>query len=259
MSRVDRPESPAGPDAPGGVDGADTVDPPHAPDGADALVSRVGGRLRAPRAAGVAGLAFALLFTTALALLSASPIASDDPTALATLSTGEVTATFVATFYLVPFAGVAFLWFVAVALDRVDEREDRFFATILTGSGVIFVAILFVAAAVASSITLGERYLGDAAPGMDQIRLVRAICYALLFVFASRAAGVFLVCFSTIAVRTRALPLWLAASGFLLGLVLMLVVTIWEWVVLALPAWVAVVSVAILVLERRAVSARRAA
>ena len=239
MTHVDRPGSP------------ETRAGRDIPDGADALVSRVGGRLRAPRAAGVAGLAFAALFTAALALLGSSPIASADPAALAAFPSGEVTATFVATFYLVPFAGVAFLWFVAVARDQVDDREDRFFATILTGSGGIFVSILFVAAAVASAVTLGVRYLGDPAPTPDQVRLVRAICYALLFIFASRAAGVFLISFSTIAVRTRALPRWLAASGFLLGLVLMFVVTIWEWVVLVLPAWVAVVSVAILVMERR--------
>jgi hypothetical protein len=225
---------------------------PAVPDGADALVSRVGGHLRAPRAAGVAGLAFAALFTMALALLGSSPVASADPADLAALPAGDVTATFVAAFYLVPFAGIAFLWFVAVARDQVDDREDRFFATILTGSGTIFVAILFVAAAVASAVTLGVRYLGDTAPAPDQVRLVRAICYALLFIFGSRAAGVFLISFSTIAVRTRALPRWLAASGFLLGLVLMFVVTIWEWVVLVLPVWVAIVSVAILVMERRA-------
>ncbi|MCU0506158.1 MAG: hypothetical protein MUE82_10410, partial [Chloroflexi bacterium] len=241
MSLVDRPGSSAGPDAPVAPDA------PDAAEGADALVSRVRGHLRAPRAAGVAGLAFALLFATALVLLRASPAASGDPIDIAAAQTGEVTAAFISTFYLVPFAGVAFLWFVAVARDQVDDREDRFFATILTGSGVLFVAILFVAAGIASSVTLGQQYLGDAAPGVDQVRLVRAMCYALLFVFASRAAGVFLVCFSTVAIRTRALPTWLAVSGILLGLVLMLVVTIWEWVVLALPVWVAIVSVAILV------------
>jgi hypothetical protein len=30
---------------------------------------------------------------------------------------------------LVPFAGIAFLWFIGVLRDRLGEREDRFFAT----------------------------------------------------------------------------------------------------------------------------------
>ncbi len=215
------------------------------------LVSRVGGHLKAPRAAGVAGLAFAVLYTGALVLLGMSPVATADAGALAGLAGGEETATFIATFYLVPFAGVAFLWFVAVARDRIDDRRDRFFATILTGSGVLFVAILLVAAAVASSVTLGVRYLGDGAPSGDTMSFLRAMTYALLFVFGSRAAGVFLISFSTVAVRTKTLPTWLAASGFVLGLILMFIVTVWAWVVLVLPAWVAIVSVAILVLQRR--------
>jgi hypothetical protein len=36
----------------------------------------------------------------------------------------------------VPFAGIAFLWFIGVLRDRLGEFEDRFFATvcaILTG------------------------------------------------------------------------------------------------------------------------------
>jgi hypothetical protein len=31
--------------------------------------------------------------------------------------------------YLVPFAGIVFLWFIGVVRDRVGEREDNFFAT----------------------------------------------------------------------------------------------------------------------------------
>ena len=50
-----------------------------------------------------------------------------------------------------PFAGITFLWFVAVVRDQVGEREDRFFATVFLGSAILFVALLFVALAVATS------------------------------------------------------------------------------------------------------------
>lgn len=218
----------------------------------DSLVLRVGGHLRAPRAAGVAGLAFAVLYTAALVLLRMSPFIGADPGTIAAMQPGADDGLFIATFYLFPFAGVAFLWFVAVARDQVDDRRDRFFAIVLAGSGELFVALLFVAGALASAITLGMRYLGDGTPTADQVGLMRSMTYALLFVFGSRAAGIFLVSFSTVAHRTRALPTWLALPGFLIGLVLMFVVTAWEWVVLVLPAWVAIVSVGILVLQRRA-------
>ena len=51
---------------------------------------------------------------------------------------------------LIPFAGIAFLWFIGVLRDRIGEREDRFFATVFLGSGLLFVAMLFVAAAIAA-------------------------------------------------------------------------------------------------------------
>ena len=53
---------------------------------------------------------------------------------------------------LVPFAGIAFLWFIGVLRDRIGEREDRFFATVFLGSGLLFVAMMFVAAAVAGAV-----------------------------------------------------------------------------------------------------------
>jgi hypothetical protein len=53
---------------------------------------------------------------------------------------------------LVPFAGIAFLWFVGVLRDRIGEREDRFFATVFLGSGLLFVAMIFVSAAIAGGL-----------------------------------------------------------------------------------------------------------
>jgi len=42
-----------------------------------------------------------------------------------------------------PFAGIAFLWFIGVLRDRLGELEDRFFATVFLGSGLLFLAMLF--------------------------------------------------------------------------------------------------------------------
>ena len=49
---------------------------------------------------------------------------------------------------LVPFAGIAFLWFIGVVRDRLGMYEDRFFATIFFGSGILFLAMFFAAATV---------------------------------------------------------------------------------------------------------------
>jgi hypothetical protein len=37
----------------------------------------------------------------------------------------------------VPFAGIAFLWFIGMLRDRLGEFEDRFFATVFFGSGLL--------------------------------------------------------------------------------------------------------------------------
>ena len=48
---------------------------------------------------------------------------------------------------LVPFAGIAFLWFIGVLRDRLGKAEDRFFATVFFGSGLLYLGMLFSAAA----------------------------------------------------------------------------------------------------------------
>ena len=72
---------------------------------------------------------------------------------------------------LLSFAGIAFLWFIAVVRDRLGALEDRFFATVFLGSGLLFIAMTFVAATVAGGII---RVLGS---GSDN--LVASGAYAL--------------------------------------------------------------------------------
>ena len=121
--------------------------------------------MRAPWAASIAGLLFAVLFTAALVLLRSHPIVTASDEELVRLFVrGEDTAVVVGGLYLAPFAGIMFLWFVAVIRDQIGEREDRFFATVFFGAGLLFVAMLFAAAAVASMVVVGVRYMGQDAP-----------------------------------------------------------------------------------------------
>ena len=53
---------------------------------------------------------------------------------------------------LVPFAGIAFLWFIGVIRSRLGDREDKLFATAFLGSGLLFVAMLFASAASAGAL-----------------------------------------------------------------------------------------------------------
>ena len=46
---------------------------------------------------------------------------------------------------LVPFAGIAFLWFIGVIREQLGAVEDRLFSSVFLGSGVLFLAMLFLA------------------------------------------------------------------------------------------------------------------
>jgi hypothetical protein len=211
------------------------------------VVDEAGRQLRAPWAASVAGLLFSVLFTAALLLLRST---ADGEELLRQIATGENPAVVIGGLYLAPFAGIMFLWFVAVIRDQIGEREDRFFATVFFGSGLLFVALLFTAAAVASTPTTLVEFLGQRPLSLEGMSLLRALGYTLLFAFSTRAAAVFMLATATIGVRSGVFPRWFAVTGYLLGLVLLVAVSFWDWFVLVLPAWVAVVSLFILRRER---------
>jgi hypothetical protein len=216
-----------------------------------AVIDEAGVQLRAPWAASAAGILFAVLFTVALLVLRTSPIVGAGDAELARIfATGEDAPLFVAGLYLVPFAGIMFLWFIAVIRDQLGDREDRFFATVFFGSGLLFIALTFVAGAVASMPVVGTRYLGLDAPTEQDVNMTRSLSYALLFGYATRAAAVCLIAIATLGLRSRTFPRWFAITGYLVAVLLLLVVAFFDWVVLLVPAWVALVSVFILVRER---------
>ena len=102
-------------------------------------------RLTTPRAAAVAGIAFAVLFTASMVLIALSiPAESGDHGAWLEQGGGRVSLAL----SLMPFSGIAFLWFVGVVRDRLGAFEDQLFATVFFGSGLLFLAMIFAAAAV---------------------------------------------------------------------------------------------------------------
>jgi hypothetical protein len=203
----------------------------------DAAVAR---SLRTPRAAGIAGVLFALLLTTALVLVRlAVPAGPND--AGVWLSDPGRRRLVVLALNLVPFAAIAFLWFIGVVRDRIGQREDRFFATVFLGSGLLFVAMLFVAAAV----TAGSLADAAARPGASQdvSGLGRRIGALVLHIYAMRMAAVFTISTATIGLRTGFLPRWLAFSGYATALVLLLAVEVTPWVEVLFPLWILLVSI----------------
>ena len=213
----------------------------------DAKAHAVGGRLDTPRAAGIAGLVFSALFVVALFLLRMRPDSGSSAQEVADFylehDRGVVA---LVGLYIVPFAGIAFLWFVAAIRSHLGAQEDRFFATVMLGSGILFVAMLFAASAAAGALVAGVKFLDQPPPSPDAVLFARALGFSLLFVFGVRMAAVFMLVTSTIGLRTGFLPRWLVVAGYLCGLVFLLTATYVEVLALLLPAWVTAVSVVIL-------------
>lgn len=144
---------------------------------------------------------------------------------------------------LIPFAGIAFLWFVGVIRDRIGEREDRFFATVFLGSGLLFVAMIFAAAAIAGSV-IADASAGS--PNASTLALGRNLTASLMNVYAMRMAAVFTLTTVTIARRTEIVSRWLTVAGLVSALVLLVGIGISPWVELLFPAWILALSIDIL-------------
>src|SRR6478735_2991168 len=195
--------------------------PPPEPDGR--LPASVDRRLETPRAAGVAGLAFAVLFVASIVLLHKHPSSGSSTAEIRDFYVrGGAGGVALVGVYLAPFSGIAFLWFIAVVRNLIGEREDRFFATVFLGSGLLFVAMLFVAAGVGGALLAAVRFEHEPVPSQDAVVLVRSFAFGFLFIYAMRMAAVFMIVVSTIGLRLGIFPRWLVVTGYGAALVLIL-------------------------------------
>lgn len=200
--------------------------------------------LRTPRAAAIAGILFGVLFATSLALIRLG-IPENLSSDLSWLEKG--TGRIQTALGIMPFAGIAFLWFIGVIRDRHGKYEDRFFTTVFFGSSLLFLAMVFVSMALAGGIIAFSR-IEYADSGISQIIYFgRAIMFQISNVYALRMAGVSMISLGTIWLQTGLMPRWLAFSTYLLALVLLVVINYSLWIALLFPVWVIVISSYILI------------
>src|SRR5579859_1250414 len=212
---------------------------------------RPGSLLRTSRAAAVAGIIFAVFLITALVLLRVSVPAHPEVAGAWLTDSRRRTAVAIA-LNLIPFAGIAFLWFIGVLRDRIGEREDRLFATVFLGSGLLFVAMLFVAAAVAGATIAAT---SPAQPAAGVLKLSRDLTGSLLNVYTMRMAAVFTLTTVNIARRTAIVSRWLIVAGLACALTLLVGIGISPWVELLFPAWILALSLDVLIADHTASSA----
>jgi MFS family permease len=218
-------------------------------DNASTLTDR---RLTTPRAAAMAGILFALLLIAAYILIRIS-IPANPADGGAWLE--ERGSTVALALSLVPIAGIAFLWFIGVIRDRMGQLEDKFFSSVFFGSGLLFLAMTFVAAALAGGLLTSYAIIPTELIDSGLYTFIRTVMYRISNIYAIRMAGVFMISLATISVRTRIMHRGLAFLTYGLALVLLFSIGYSLWVTLIFPAWVLIISVYILVLNLRSKAA----
>jgi len=201
-------------------------------------------RLKTPRAAAIAGILFSVLLIAGLLLFRLS-VRADPLEAGAWLRTSANTIAL--GLNLIPFAGIAFLWFIAVLRDRLGELEDRFFATVFLGSGLLFLAMLFASAATGGGIIIAYTARHEGLLGSPTFTFARAVTYEILNLYAVKMAAVFMISTSTLAIRTGIIVRWIAFLGYAFALFLLLSGRYIEWILMLFPLWVLLVSIYILI------------
>jgi hypothetical protein len=200
--------------------------------------------LKTPRAAAIAGIIFSVLYGTSMVLINSS--LPHEPTAfLAWLETDTTTVTLALN--LIPFAGIAFLWFIGVIRDLMSDQEDRLFATVFLGSGLLFLALTFIGAALAAGLLSSYAIESSILIQSGVLTYSRMVLYHVFNIYAIRMSGVFMISLASILLRTGLMHRGWAYLTYVLALVLLLSIDYSSWVTLIFPGWVLVVSVIVLV------------
>jgi hypothetical protein len=209
---------------------------------------QVGRRLRTPPSAAVAGIIFAVLLSTMYVLIRIS-IPADPGADEAWLESNRRTVAFALS--LTPFAGIAFLWFIGVVRDRIGDLEDRFFSTVFFGSGLMFLAMTFVGAAIAGGMIATYTSYPQGMVDSGLYAFGRQTMYRIANIYGLRMASVFMISLGTIWIRTGTMPRSITISTYVLAFGLMTTVSFSLWLVLVFPVWVFLISVYILAINLR--------
>lgn len=204
--------------------------------------------LKAPRVGAIAGIVFSILLIISLVLIRLSVPANPGDTG-EWLSDSRKSIHFALN--LLPFAGIAFLWFIGVVRDRMGALEDRFFASVFLGSGLLFLAMLFISSAVVSGITMAYGVIPGKLIDSGIYTFARDVAYQIVNVYAMRMAGVFMISTCTLAIRIGIFPRWMALLGFALAMLLLLTSGHLYWTPVIFPLWTLVISVYILLANFR--------
>jgi len=206
-------------------------------------------QLRSPRSAAIAGILFSVLLMTSMILFRSIVTVTAADINRDWLETSAHTASLA--LGLVPFAGIAFLWFTGVIRDLLGDREDKFFATVFLGSGILFVGMLFVWAAAFGALFATYAMAADRLANDDIFIFGIAFMNEILGNYTLRMTGVYMLSTATLWTRTGVMPRWLTIITYIVAVGLLFFAGSVSEFRFVFPGWVFLVSVYILVLNYR--------
>lgn len=204
------------------------------------MANRTVRALTTPRAAALAGVLFAVLFAAVIVLIRSSLPETAQPGAR-WIDDGHDKIRLASE--IMPFAGICFLWFIGVVRANLGRFEDKFFATVTLGSGLLFLAMMFASAAVGAGLAESRHYSGTEITASGVGVFGQMLLLKLSKTYALRMAAVFMMSLATIWLRTGLMPRWLVYATYLAAVILMVGGDTSMWLTLAFPIWVLIVSV----------------
>lgn len=214
---------------------------------AEASRSLVRRQIRSPRSAAIAGILFGLMRIISLLLMSSA--AGPTEFNLEWLQNWSRNSNIVV--LLVVFSGIAFLWFTGVIRDLIGEREDKFFSTIFFGSGILYVSLGFVWAAIFGAI-LNIYAIRSSFLVSNEIYIFGfGIMNELGNNYLLRMAGVYMLSINSLWARAGIMPRWMIIITYVLALAFLFFAPRLTLARYFFPIWVFLISIYILILNYR--------
>jgi hypothetical protein len=200
------------------------------------------------RLSGLTGILFAALFVLALVFIYTTPRLSASDEEITSFYSGSSTVLVTVGLYLVPFAGIAFLWHAhttRLLIRSFTPSPSAIPYGLQLASGILFVVLLFAGTASAGSVALLKDLTNAPLPSADFVRGMLAVGYGMIFVYAIRGAGMYALTTTTLLRGASIMPTWLAIVSYLLALFLLISTTLHPVVVLLFPIWVVVAGLVV--------------
>lgn len=197
---------------------------------------------RGSRAA-LAGAVFALLFVLGWLLLQESPPldAPSDELVDYYSDPDQRRSSLIAGLYVVPFGGIAFIWFMAALRDRYlrsGGKENVVLSTVHLVSGTLFVVAIFAVSAVELALVWMAEQLPEGDLDADAARTMVAFGAAMAQIVALRSGAVFIAVSTTRAMRSGLFPRWYGILSMASAILLLFSYTAWPATALLMPLWV---------------------